>query len=190
MNNAEPENASGTSFDLIEKSNELLKLLNSKASSQIKDELEKVMQFVTSQQGSGLVLDAVLKVIESIFNITKESVGNYSGYMNRFLDFFNFFNGEFNMRLLMKMDNDKLRMKNLTEKYQVFKRSYPANFRGKPIDQKKIKEIILNKLNKAVAVNEMNYNSSTNAYLNKYLDLVTEFGHKFKQISEEFANSV
>lgn len=179
-------------LNLIEKSNELLQLLNSKAAGQIKDEIQKVIQFVTTQEGGGLVLDALNKVIQNIFEITKESVGSYKTYMNRFLDFFNFFNGELNLRLLMKMDNDQLRNSTLTspDNYKIkFKRAY-GNFRGKALDQKKIKEIILNKLNKTVLSNELTYNSTTNVFLNRYLELVTEFGSKFKQISEEFANSV
>ena len=65
-----------------------------------------------------------------------------------------------------------------------------ATFEARLLIKKKIKEIILNKLNKTVLSNELTYNSTTNVFLNGYLELVTEFGSKFKQISEEFANSV
>ena len=190
-NNIDSSGAS-SNFDLSEKTNEIVKLLNSKASSQIKQEIDKVIQFASTQQGTSIILETLGKVIENIFSLTKDNLFSYKHQVDRFLDFFNFFNGELNLKLLMNMD--QLRKNNLTnpENYKaynnkVYKR---AGFHGRAPDQKKIKEIILNKLNKTVASNQLIYNSSTNAFLNRYVDLVAEFGQKFKEISDEFANSV
>ena len=193
VKNSEVENSLneqlGVSFDLADKSNEILKLLTSKANGQAKGQLDKVLEYLSSQQGGGLIFGTLLKLVESILNVTKETVGSYKTFTHRFLDFFNFFNGELNLKLGMNMNNDQLRIGNLTDP-NSYKIKFKRSFKGKMIDQKKIKDIILNKLSKTVSGNEALYNSSTDTFMKKYLELVADYTEKFKQISDELKNSI
>ncbi len=183
------EQATGAGFYLADKSNEILKLLNSKANGQAKEELDKILEYLSSQQGGGMVFGTLLKLVESVLSVTRETVGSYKTYMHRFLDFFNFFNGELNLKLGMNMNNDQLRIANLTDPAN-YKIKFKRSFKGKMIDQKKIKDIILSKLSKTVSANEAIYNSSTDIFMKKYLELVADYAEKFKKISDEFKNSI